>query len=240
MSILEKGRIIGEFDLYNYGLPTKKGYLFHQITHGGNEGNELPENREYLRIVGFTKDNQMIEYGYIYFMLYISKDGLPISKYIGSKVLDDYRNKGLGDLLMSIYLYYSYDNGFTFVESTTRQRKLDLLSLMNKYGFTVKFPEKYDNGERISLYKNHMVVDIYKQNSGGLYYRFKSKKAEEVYKRDNAKIADNYDYLPAQEKIKELNNYKKIGWIVPNEDYERTIHNDEIIDSTLDKSGFSK
>ena len=93
----------------------------------------------------------------------------------------------MGDLLMSIYLYYSYDNGFAFVESTTRQRKFDLLSLMNKYGFRVKTPEVYD-GERITMFKNNMVVDIFKQNKGGLYYRFKTRKAEEIYKRSNAKV----------------------------------------------------
>lgn len=182
MPSIEKGKIIGEFDLYEYGLPTTKGYLFHQISHGGNDRSEYPENREYLRIIGFDKNNQMIEYGYVYFMLYKTKDGIPVSKYIGSKVFENYRNKGLGDLLMSIYLFYSYDNGFTYAESTTRQRKLDILSLMNKYGFKVKEPEKYDNGERITFYKNYMVVDIYKENKGGIYYRFKTNKAEKIYK----------------------------------------------------------
>ena len=58
---------------------------------------------------------------------------------------------------MSIYLFYSYDNGFHYVETTTRQRKLDILSIMDKYGFRVKKPEKYDYGERITLLKNNMV-----------------------------------------------------------------------------------
>ena len=116
-------------------------------------------------------------------MLYINKYGIPVSKYIGSKVFENFRKKGLGDLLMSIYLYYSYDNGFNYVGSTTRQRKLDLLSLMDKYGFKVINPEKYDYGERITLLKNNMVVDIYKQNKGSIYYRFKTNKAENLYKK---------------------------------------------------------
>ena len=140
----DDGKIIGEFDLYNYGLPTTKAYLYHQISNGGNTGNMYPDNREYLRIIGFTKDNEIIEYGYIYFMLYTTNDGFKVSSYIGSKVFEQFRGYGIGDLLMSIYLYYSYDNGFTFVESTTRQRKLDILSLMNKYGFLVKRPEVYE------------------------------------------------------------------------------------------------
>ena len=122
-TLKDKGKIIGEFDLYDYGLPTNKGYLFHQLSHGGNDGDLYPKNREYLRIIGFDKDNKIIEYGYIYFMLYTSKEGLKTSSYIGSKVIDDYRGKGLGDLLMSTYLYYSYDNGFSSVESTTRQKE---------------------------------------------------------------------------------------------------------------------
>ena len=240
MTSIEKGTIIGEFDLYDYGLPTTKGYLMFQTSNGGNFGDKYPESRQYLRIVGFDKNSKIIEYGYIYFMLQMTKEGIPISQYIGSKVIEEYRNKGLGDLLMSVYLYYSYDNGYSVIESTTRQRKLDILSLMNKYGFKVKKPEKYDNGERITLLKNNMVVDIFKQNKGGIYYRFKTNKAEKKYKRDNAKISDNYNYLPSQEINPEPNNYKKLGWIVPNEDYERNTSDTTIIERNLNKSGFSK
>ncbi len=240
MAIIENGKIIGEFDLYDYGLPTTKGYLLHQVSNGGNYGDKFPENREYLRIIGITKDNQILEYGYIYFMLHTSKEGIPLSHYIGSKVLEDYRNKGLGDLLMSIYLYYSYDKGFKYVESTTRQRKLDILSLMDKYGFKVKEPERYDNGERITLLKNKMVVDIFKQNKGGIYYRFKTNKAEKKYREDNAKIADNYNYLASQETNLNPEDYKKLGWVVPSEEYKRTTNDDNLVKSNLEKSGFSK
>ena len=240
MKSIENGNLIGEFDLYDYGLPTKKGYLFHQVSNGGNTGEKYPQNREYLRIIGFANDGSIIEYGYIYFMLYVSKEGFHLSKYIGSKVYEQYRNKGLGDLLMSIYLYYSYDNGFDMVESTTRQRKLDLLSLMNKYGFTVKEPEKYEDGERITIYRNNMVVDIYKQNKGGIYYKFKTTKAENVYKKNNAKVAGNYEYLNAESNEEELSDYKKLGWVVPNEDYERTNDDNAIVEDHLNKSGFSR
>ncbi len=236
----EKGTIIGEFDLYDYGLPTTKGYLLHQVSNGGNNGDKYPENREYLRIIGFTKDNQIIEYGYVYFMLYTTKEGIPISEYIGLKVFEDYRNKGLGDLLMSVYLYYSYDNGFTFAQSTTKQRKLDLLSLMNKYGFTVKKPEKYDNGERTTLLGNQMVVDIFKYNEGGIYYQFKTTKAEQLYRRNNYKVADNYKYLSSQEIAPNPIDYKKVGWTVPLEEYERTNNDDTLVEDNLAKSGFSK
>ena len=240
MKTIENGNLIGEFDLYDYGLQTKKGYLFHQVTSGGNTGSAYPENREYLRIVGFANDGSIIEYGYIYFMLYTSEEGIPLSKFIGTKVWDQYKGKGLGDLLMSIYLYYSYDNGFTFVESTTRQRKLDILSLMNKYGFTVKEPEKYEDGERITLYKNNMVVDIYKQNKGRIYYKFKTSKAENIYKKNNAKVAYNYEYLNAESSSDELEDFKKLGWVVPNEDYERTNSDNTIVEDHLNKSGFSR
>ena len=35
-------------------------------------------------------------------------------------------------------------------------------------------------------------------------------------------------------------DYKKLGWVVPNEDYERTIEDNSIVKNNLDKSGFSK
>lgn len=243
MTSIEKGKIIGEFDLYDYGLPTTKGYLYHQVSHGGNDGGKYPENREYLRIIGFDKDNNIIEYGYIYFMLYTAEDGYPISEYIGSKVYEQYRSKGLGDLLMSVYLYYSYDNGFPYAESSTRQRKLDILSLMNKYGFKVKNARKYENGERITLYKNCMVVDIYKQKNGGIYYRFKTTHAERIYRHNNAKIAEEYNYLTALDATRDpssLADFERVGWVVPNEDYDRAAEDDSLIRTHLEKSGFSR
>lgn len=242
--IFTKGKIIGEFDLYDFGLPTTKGYLYHQISHGGNDGGAYPQNREYLRIIGLTNDNQIIEYGYIYFMLFTNEEGLKVSSYIGSKVIEPYRNKGLGDLLMSVYLFYSYDNGFEVVESTTRQRKLDLLSLMNKYGFKVKEPEKYEDGERITMYKNNMVVDIYKKKNKGIYYRFKTKHAEEIYRRNNSKVSENYRYLGAPDDPNSdiiLSDYSKLGWVVPNEEYKKDQdkEKDKQIEDNLEKSGFS-
>ena len=113
---------------------------------------------------------------------------------------------------------------------------------MDKYGFRVKKPEKYDYGERITLLKNNMVVDIYKHNKDGIYYRFKTNKAENIYRKNNAKIEGNYNYLPSQEEKNthnENNDYKKIGWVVPNEDYEIKKDNNEIIETHLDKSHFS-
>ena len=242
MSSLEKGKIIGEFDFTDYGLPTEKGYLLHQVSNGGNSGDKFPENREYLRIIGLDKNNEMIEYGYIYFILYKTEEGLSVSNYIGSKVMEDYRNKGLGDLLMSAYLFYSHDNGFDYMESTTRQRKLDLLSLMNKYSFNVKNPERYNNGERVSLAMNNMVVDIYKKNIGGIYYRFKTTKAEKLYRQRNAKVAENYNYLTSSTDSPEptdIGDYKKLGWVVPNEEYKRTSNDDTLVKKYLNKSGFS-
>ena len=39
--IIEKGKIIGEYNLEDYHLPTTKGYLFHQISKQNNNS----ENR---------------------------------------------------------------------------------------------------------------------------------------------------------------------------------------------------
>ena len=88
-----------------------------------------------------------------------------------------------------------------------------------------------------------MVVDIYKQNKGGIYYRFKTKKAEDIYRRNNAKVAVNYNYLTSLEETSdpsEIDDFNKLGWVVPNEEYKRTINDDTIVESHLKKSGFSK
>ena len=243
MASRDNWKIIGEFDLSDHGLPTAKGYLVHQIFNGGNSGERYPKNRECLRIISSDLTRQAVDYGYVYFMLYKNASGIPVSEYIGSKVEEKYRNKGLGDLLMSAYLYYSYDKGFKLVESTTRQRKLDILSLMDKYGFRVKTLGLYENGERTTLCGNNMVVDIYKKNEGGVYYSFKTEKAEKIYRRDNFKIADGYNYLPPLEYIQYLtdaDSYTKIGWVVPNEEYRQTENSLSIVDECLNKSGFSR
>jgi hypothetical protein len=60
---------------------------------------------------------------------------------------------------------------------------------MNKYGFRVKQPELYDNGNRITMYKNNMVVDIYKDEDGKTYFRFKTRKANDSYVQKNNGIA---------------------------------------------------
>lgn len=233
------GTLIGEFDLYDYGLPTTKAYLYHKITNGGNDGEKYPENRQYLKIIGFTPNGNMIQYGFIYFMLY-EDDGLPISLYIGSYVDEKFRNKGLGDLLMSIYIYYSYENGYELIESSTRQRKLDVLALMHKYGFRVNKPKDYDNGEKIVIVRNNMVVDILKKNTGGLYYRFKTKQAEKIYKQRNSTVSGSYNYLPPQEKKSTPEGYKQLGWVVPGEEYGIINENKNLMEGNLRKSGFSR
>ena len=242
---LEKGKIIWEFDLYDYNLPSKKAYLVHQITTRWNFGNNYPENRDYLKIIGFTKNNEKIVYGYIYFMLYTNNEGLKLSSYIGSKVNEEFRNKNLWNLLMSIYLFYSYDNGYLSFETITKQRKLDLLYLMNKYGFRVKYPQLYENGDRITMYKNNMVVDIYRDNKNGIYFRFKTKKAEEIYRERNRRIlwSEDYRYLSHTDEQPIIINpqfYSKLGWCVPNETYTRQDQDNTLVDFHLTKSGFSK
>ena len=243
---LWNGTIIGEFDLYDYGLRTKKAYLVHQIAYGWNKWDIYPQTREYLKIVWFTENNEKIVYGYVYFMLYTDKEGLKRSAYIGSKVDEQYRGKGLGDLLMSIYLFYSHENWFISFESITRQRKLDLLYLMNKYGFKVKQSNLYDNGNRISMYKNNMVIDILKDEQRGVCFRFKTRKAENLYRQKNGRIAwsENYRYLPPLDD--ELNTisyelYINLGWVVPNEGYViPTEPNNALMKQNLHKSWFSK
>ena len=79
-----------------------------------------------------------------------------------------------------------------------------------------------------------------KQNKGGIYYRFKTNKAEKKYREDNSKISDNYNYLESQETNPNPEGYKKLGWVVPSEEYKRTAKDNSIIENNLKKSGFSK
>ena len=90
------------------------------------------------------------------------------------------------------------------------------------------------------MYRNNMVVDIFKENKGGLYYRFKTRKAENIYKQRNAKVAHNYQYLSSQEEDLDTSDFRKLGWVVPSEDYEIVTRDDSLMENHLDKSGFSK
>lgn len=68
-------------------------------------------------------------------------------------------------------------------------------------------------------------------------------KQKKYTKTSNAKIANGYRYLPSletQENSIEMDSFKKLGWVVPNEDYVRDEENDEIIENNLNKSKFSK
>ena len=76
-----------------------------------------------------------------------------------------------------------------------------------------------------------MVVDIYKQKKGGIYYRFKTKKAENIYKKIMLKQLV-YKYLSPLEDTQdssEVNSFIKIGWIVHNEEYNRAKDSGDII-----------
>lgn len=242
-------KIIGDFIIDNPNIPYMNAYLLFASYSGGNERGNLPNNREYLRIVGNDSSGNIIQYGYVYFTLYVDSDGVKRSSYIGCKVEPEYRGMGFADLLMSVYLYFSYDSGYRVIDSVTKQRKLDVLSLMNRYGFEVANPGIYQGGERISVNGNKMVVDIMKSKKfDGVYYRFKSCKQENLYRDNNIKIADSYNYLDPLDVQDDFEfskkRFKKVGWVVPYEDYVMDLkRSDEVekrIMSNLNRSSFSR
>lgn len=249
VAVKENEKIIGDFIIDNPNVPFMNAYLLHASYVGGNENNNLPNNREYLRIVGVDGNGNLIQYGYVYFTLYTDSNGIKRSNYIGAKVEPEFRGMGFADLLMSVYLYFSYDSGYRVIDSMTKQRKLDILSLMNRYGFEVANSSMYQGGERITINKNKMVIDIMKSKKfSGVYYRFKTGKQENLYRDNNLKVADNYNYLePLDEQDDfEFNRmrFKKVGWVVPYEDYVLDLSRRNEIENrvigTLGKARFSR
>ncbi len=249
LNIKNNEKIIGDFIIDNPNIPYMNAYLLFSSYQGGNNHSNLPDNREYLRIVGTDSKGNIIQYGYIYFTLHIDKDGIKKSSYIGAKVEPEFRGMGFADLLMSVYLYFSYDSGYHIIDSVTKQRKLDILSLMNRYGFMVADQDTYQNGERITVNGNKMVIDIMKSKKfEGVYYRFKTYKQENLYRDNNIKVANNYNYLDPLDTQDDFElskmRFKKIGWVVPYEDYILdTRKKDEIekrIKNNLNKASFSR
>lgn len=249
LAVKNNEKIIGDFIIDNPNVPFMNAYLLYSSYGGGNDNNILPNNREYLRIVSFDNSGKLIQYGYVYFTLYTDSDGIKRSNYIGAKVEPEFRGMGFADLLMSVYLYFSYDSGYKVIDSVTKQRKLDILSLMNRYGFEVANSSLYQGGERVVINKNKMVVDVMKSKKfSGVYYRFKTSKQENLYRNNNIKISDDYNYLDPldEEDDFELNRmkFKKVGWVVPYEDYvldlsRRNEVEDRVI-SSLGKARFSR
>lgn len=247
--VKDNEKVIGSFILDNMNLPYMDAYLVFSCYHGGNDGGNLPGNREYLRILGRNMDGDVVQYGYVYFTLYQDSDGLKRSCYIGAKVEDEYRGMGFADLLMSVYLYFSYDMGYRYIESITKQRKLDILSLMNRYGFMVSDSASYGGGERLTLNGNKMVVDVFKSKKfDGIYYRFKSSKQEYQYRNNNSKISDGYNYLTPFDEQDDFEfskmRFKKVGWVVPYEDYVMDLSRKDDVSrrviGSLGKSNFSR
>lgn len=164
--------------------------------------------------------NQDKTCGYVYFKLHEEEIGEKWSFYIGQYVDINYRGLGLGNILMALYLYFCYENGYTSFKTCTTQRKLDILSVMNLFGFKVKNPEKYANGDSDKIiHNNKMVVDVMKKtNEHGVFFSFKTPEAEAIYRKLNEAIIGHLLILEPLPKGN-IALFKKIGWVVPNERY---------------------
>lgn len=249
IAIKSNEKIIGDFIIENSDIRYMNAYLVFSSYSGGNSHSNLPNNREYLRIVGCDGTGNIIQYGYVYFTLYVDSDGVKRSSYIGAKVEPEFRGMGFADLLMSVYLYFSYDSGYMVIDSVTKQRKLDILSLMNRYGLEVANSDVYQGGERVTVNGNKMVVDIMKSKKfDGIYYRFKTGKQENLYRDNNVMIADGYNYLEPLDMQDDFEfskkRFKKVGWVVPYEDYIINLNRGSEIErrviSNLNKANFSR
>ena len=79
--------------------------------------------------------------GYIYFTIDFD---LKNSKFIGTYIKPEYRNKGLAELLVSHWIKLCLDSGIINLATNKQQRKPAMLYLLKNYSFEIENPQKYE------------------------------------------------------------------------------------------------
>ncbi len=176
---------IGSFIFNNLDNTTM---ILQKYKDGGNNN-----DRFYLRLYSI-KNNEIEECGYIYFYIY-KIENILVSKFIGMYVHKKYRKLGLADTLISSWISFCKENKIETFLTNERQRKLCLLSLLKNYGFESKNINIFKNGNYTSTYKSTFVVDVFKDPNKDYWYRFKSDKHYEMYKKFKIAQSNNYKYI---------------------------------------------
>lgn len=141
---------------------------------------------------------------YIYFYLdFKTKE----TKYIGTGVNPEFRNKGFASILASLWIWICMDNNFYEYLTNKKQRKPFLIYLLKLYGFEIKDITEYDTSRKTIL----ICKDILSQDKC-LY--FKNAKQEidfrnsHIYKNDNYRIISSLDNISILDRVLLSTPYK--------------------------------
>ncbi|MCI8575049.1 MAG: hypothetical protein HFI09_01115 [Bacilli bacterium] len=145
-------------------------------------------DRFYLKLITKCDKGVLEKQGYLYF--YLDMDSLT-SKLVGFSVKDEYRNTGLGSLLISSWLLFCMDQGILKITSHHKQRKPFLIYLLKKFYF-----ESMSNASYIKATRKVYICKLLDYMDK--YVIFEDKYEREhfsrinVIERDNYRIADFY------------------------------------------------
>lgn len=143
-------------------------------------------NSDQYFIKAYKLENDcLICQGYIYF--YIDKKNKS-STYIGTKVKEEYRNKGVASLLTSSWIKFCLDNDIYNLNTNKKQRKPFLLYMLKTYSFELDDVNKYAS----SKFNIHICK---KEDEFIKYLFFENLRQKENFMRGKIYLADNYQVL---------------------------------------------
>lgn len=118
------------------------------VSFGATNLRERFMNNPFYRCLLFSEDDHFVAF---LSFLYIY-DRLEIEDFM---VLDEYRNKGIGSILMEYFLQYSVNNSVKNITLEVRSDNYIAIKLYKKYGFVEKAIRKnyYSNVDGILMEK---------------------------------------------------------------------------------------
>ena len=194
MGILEN---INEGDKLFYSDQYFSGDYNHEmyIKRANDDGSNKP--KYYIRT--YTRKNgELEEQGYIYFYLDYEKKE---SKFIGIKVLPEYRDLNIGSFLVASWIDLCLNNGYDFLGVNEKQRKPFLLYLLKTYGFEILDKSLYETRpDVITICRNTNILDRSK------LLLFRDPRHEKTFMGTNVYKTDNYRIIHSAEGIITLDN----------------------------------
>lgn len=110
---------------------------------------ERVNNRYHIKLIKFVNDlNHKQICGYMYFTYDADEK---ISEFFGVKVEKKFRNLGMADYLISLWIDVCLGNGVETLCTIDKQRKPILLYSLKKYSFEIKDPDSYCNGNGVLI-----------------------------------------------------------------------------------------
>lgn len=142
-------------------------------------------SEQYFIKIYKLENNILICQGYIYF--YVDKENKS-STYIGTRVKEEYRNKGIASLLTSSWIKFCLDNDIYNLNTNKKQRKPFLLYMLKTYSFELDDVDKYDT----SRFNIHICK---KEDEFTKYLLFDNMRQKETFMNGKIYLADNYQVL---------------------------------------------